>query len=425
MSALSNIVRFVAGALAIGACCPGQQDDAPLAWPDYRGPNANGHAADAEVPMRWSERVNVTFKVPIRGRGWSSPVVGHGRVWVTSATPDGREMYVNAIDVLSGEVLIDKVILAVDSPAKVNKLNSYASPSPVLDGRHVYLHFGTYGTFCLDAQSGEEVWRRTDLTCEHLEGPGSTPVVSHGLLIFNVDGADVQYVVALDKSTGETRWRTNRTVDLGKFPKDLRKAFSTPIVIEVDGNPRVISSGAEATYGYEVGTGREVWRVRHPGFSMSARPVYSGSVLFLNTGFMRTQIYAVRAAGEGDVTDEDVVWKCRRSVPRMSSSLLVDGLYYMVSDGGIVTCLDAGTGKLVWKKRIGNEHSASPVFAAGRIYFFDREGRSTVIAPGRKCKILATNKLASGFMASPAVVGDAFVLRTKTHLYRIETTGGR
>ncbi|MEE2886771.1 MAG: PQQ-binding-like beta-propeller repeat protein [Planctomycetota bacterium] len=425
MASGSIFTHLMAGILALAGTCACQQGTGVLDWADYRGPSADGHAATASVPLRWSESKNVTFKVRIRGRGWSTPVIGHGRAWLTSARPDGHEMSVHAIDVKTGAVLVDRALLEVEKPAKVNRLNSYASPSPVLDDKHVYLHFGTYGTFCLDAETAEEVWKRTDLRCDHMEGPGSTPILYEDLLVFNVDGADVQYVIALDKATGETRWRTNRSVDLKKFPRDLRKAFSTPLVIEVDGEPRIISSGAEATVGYEPVTGREVWRVRHPGFSMSARPLFSEGVLFLNTGFMRTQIYAVQAAGKGDVTEDNVVWKYRRSVPRMSSGLLVDGRYYMVSDGGIVTCLDPVKGQLIWKKRIGNEHSASPVFAGGRIYFFDREGRATVIDPDSKGKILATNKLASGFMASPAVVGDAFLLRTKTHLYRIENPVGR
>lgn len=420
MASVSNLARLAVGILVTASACAGQQDEVALDWPDYRGPHFDGHAGGSAVPLYWSEKKNVTFKVRIRGRGWSSPVVGKGRVWLTSATPDGRQMFVYAIDAVSGKVLIERTILENKKPAKVNKLNSYASPSPVLDSGHVYLHFGTYGTYCLDAETGKEVWKRTDLRCKHMEGPGSSPILHGDLLIFNVDGADVQYVVALDKATGATHWRTHRSVDLSRFQKDLRKAFGTPIVIEVGGKQRVISSGAQGTMGYDLDTGREVWRVRHPGFSMSARPLYRNGVLFLNTGFMRAQIYAVRASGEGDVTEDDVLWKYRRSVPTIPTSLLVGGRYYMVSDGGIVSCLDPADGRMLWKKRIGNQHSASPVYAGGRIYFFDRDGRATVIAPGARCKILATNELSSGFMASPAVVGDAFLLRTKTHLYRIE-----
>ncbi len=425
MLRVSNLARLSAGLLAVAGTCAGQQEEADLPWPDYRGPAADGHAVTAAVPLRWSEKQNVTFRVAVPGRGWSSPVIGGGRVFLTSATEDGKKMFAYAFDVKTGKRLFERTVLRVAKPARVNQLNSYASPSPVLDRKHLYVHFGSYGTLCLRQDTGEEVWRRTDLQCDHMEGPGSTPVLYHDLLVFNVDGGDVQYVVGLDKATGKTRWRTNRSVDFGKLANDQRKAFSTPILIEVAGEPRLISSGARATMGYDPRSGKELWRVRHPGFSMSARPLHADGVLYLNTGFMRSQIYAVRAGGSGDVTDRDVLWQYRRSVPRMSSCLLIEGRLYMVSDGGIVSCVATGEGRMLWRRRIGNEHSASPVYAGGRIYFFDREGQTTVIAPGDKCEILATNELASGFMASPAVVGDAFVLRSKQHLYRIETRSKR
>lgn len=397
---------------------------APLAfaqaWPEYRGPARDGRADAARVPLEWSEKKNLRWKTPIPGLGWSSPVVWNDRIWLTTATEDGRRMFVLAVDFATGEKLVGRMLFENDEPAKKNALNSYASPSPTLEADRVYVHFGTYGTACLHATTGETVWQRRDINCDHMEGPGSSPVLFEDLLIFHVDGGDVQFVIALDKETGATKWQRERSIDFADVPNDLRKAYSTPIFVEVEGAIRMISSGAKATMAYDPRTGEELWRVRHDGFSMSSRPLHQDGVLFLNTGFMRAELLAVRADGEGDVTDDNIVWRYARNVPRMPSPLLIDGRLYMVSDNGIASCLDAKTGERVWQERIGSEHCASPVFAAGRIYFFDREGRSVVIAPGDKFESLAENQLDDGFMASPAIVGDAFVLRTRSHLYRIE-----
>jgi outer membrane protein assembly factor BamB len=397
------------------------QDDAPRAdWPEYRGPTCDGQAPDAAVPLKWSEKSNVRWKTAIAGTGWSSPIVHDGRIWLTTATEDGKRRWAIAVDAASGKILHERVVFEVAEPQHKNALNSFASPSPVADAGRVWVHFGSDGTACLDAQSGATIWERRDLNCDHMEGAGSSPFLFDDLLVCNVDGGDVQYVVALDRETGETRWRTDRDPKLAELAPDLRKAYSTPIAIEVDGAPRLISSGARATVAYDPTNGKELWKVRHIGFSMSPRPLFHAGLVILSTGFMSAQLMGVRAAGEGDVTDTHVAWTWRRNVPKMPSPVLVDGRLYMVSDNGIVTCLEARTGQSLWHERIGGEHCASPLAAAGRIYFFDREGRTLVIAPGEKCRELAENRLADGFMASPAVTGDALILRTTKALYRIE-----
>jgi len=390
-------------------------------WPDFRGPTRDGHAPPAQVPLHWSETRNVRWKVRIPGIAWSSPVVWDGQVWMTTATPKGHEMGVLALDVETGKKLHKRLLIENEEPEEKNPLNSYASPTPAIEEGRIYTHFGSYGTLCLDTGTGETVWARWDLQCDHATGPGSSPIIHEDLLIFHMDGRDVQYVVALDKGTGETRWKTERTIDLTTQPPDMRRAFSTPIVIAVEGAPRLVSTGSQATYAYEPETGKEVWRLFHKGFSQSSRPVQGGGLLFLNTGFTSARLLAVRPGGRGDVTEQDAIaWTSRRSVPTMSSALFVDGRIYMVSDGGVVSCLDAETGESLWAERIGGEFSASPVLVSGRIYFFDREGVAVVIEPGPEFNKLAENTLESGCMASAAVVGDALLLRTKKHLYRLE-----
>lgn len=389
-------------------------------WRDFRGPARNGCVANAAVPLKWSEQENVTWKCKLVGRGWSSPVVEEGKVWLTAATDTGKKLHLIAIDVVTGEQLHEEVVFENEKPQKKNALNSYASPSPVIEPGHVYIHFGTYGTACFDTETFKEVWRRRDLNCDHIAGPGSSPILFEDLLIFNVDGGDVQYVVALDKETGETRWRTDRSIKLSGFPPDLRKAYSTPIVIDVAGNSELISSGAQGSYGYDPRSGAERWHVRHKGFSMSSRPIASDGMVFVTTGFARARMLSVKLPAVDDVTETNIAWRYSRNVPKMASPVLAGNRIFMIDDSGFATCLDHLTGRVLWRKRVGGEHCASPLCIDDRIYFFDRDGKSVVIERADAYRELANNHLEDGFMATPAVVGDAFVMRTREHLYRIE-----
>lgn len=395
-------------------------------WPEYRGPRCDGSALGADVPLEWSEERNVRWKAAVHGRGWSSPVVIGGRIWLTTATPEGRKLSVLALDLDTGKVLVDRVVFEVAAPEERNSLNSYASPSPVVGDGVVFVHFGTYGTACLDAESAETIWERRDLRCDHMEGPGSSPFLRDGRLFVHVDGGDVQYLTALDVLSGETLWRTERSFDLSGLAPDLRKAYSTPILAEVRTDEGVvqelISSAARATYGYDPATGAELWRVRHPGFSMSSRPILVGDIVILSTGFMRAELWAIRVGGRGDVTDSHVVWRNTRGAPTMPSPVVVDGLFFQSSDRGMASCIDIASGETLWQERLGADVCASLLHTEGRVYYFDRDGKTTVIAPGREFKKLAESRLDKGFMASPAVVGDALLLRTETHLYRIEAT---
>jgi outer membrane protein assembly factor BamB len=405
-------------------------------WPDYRGPSANGHASAPGakkalgLPLHWSESENVKWKTAIHDLGWSTPVVMGGKVWLTTATKDGHDFYVLCVDAGSGKVLLDKKLFHADKPEPLgNAMNCYASPSPVLEKGRVYVHFGTYGTACLDSDSYKVLWTRDDLHCRHWRGPGSSPVVYKDLLILTMDGIDVQYIVALNKKTGKTVWKTPRSVkwdDLDRNGKpiaggDLRKGYGTPIFLSVNGKTQMISTAAKALYSYDPETGKEIWQVRHHGHSSAARPVFGLGMVFLSTAYGKTELLAVRPDGKGDVTDSHVAWRTVRGSMQKPSPVLVDGLLYTVSDdGGVVTCLEAKNGKEVWRQRVGGSYSACLLYADGHLYCFSMEGKAAVLKAGRKAEVLATNKLADGFMASPAVSGKALILRTKTHLYRIE-----
>lgn len=387
-------------------------------WPQFRGPAGDGHAEGTSLPTTWSEATNVLWKTPIHGRGWCSPVVWGNQIWLTTATEDGTEMSVLCLDRDSGEVLRDQKLLHNENPRFCHALNSYASPTPVVEEGRVYVHFGSYGTACLDTATGETIWMRKDLPCNHWRGPGSSPILFDGMLIVHFDGYDHQYVVALDKENGQTIWKRDREIDYGTDNGDLMKAYATPIVVRVGDRDQLISPAAKATLAYDVRTGEELWRIRYEQHSATARPLFGNGRFFINTGFPKAQLWAVRVGGSGDVTDTHVDWRVTQSVPSMPSQLLIGRQIYMIHDG-VATCLNAETSRVIWKKRVAGKYSSSPLYADGKIYFFSHEGKTTVIRPGTTFDQLAVNELDDGFMASPAVTGDSLILRTRSHLYRI------
>jgi len=390
-------------------------------WPEFRGPTGDGHADSTGLPVTWSETENVAWTTAIPGRGWSSPVIWHEQIWLTTATPDGKEMFAVCVDRATGQIVRHVKVFDTPRPEPIALVNSYASPTPAIEAGRLYAHYGTYGTACLDTATGEILWTRRDLNCDHHEGPGSSPILFENLLIVHVDGRDVQYVVALDKHTGKTVWKTNRSVDYSSYMINLHKAFCTPQVITSGGRLQLISPGSMATMGYDPRTGEELWKVRYRGWSMVPRPLFGHGLIFFINDYERPELWAVRPDGQGDVTDTHVAWTIRRGMPRQPSLLLIGDLLHMVSDDGVVYAIDAMTGAEVWKDRLDGSYSASPIYADGRIYFFNRDAVTTVIEPGRQFKVLAVNRLdPEQLMASPAVAGKALFLRTRTHLYRIE-----
>jgi len=391
-------------------------------WPQFRGPDGNGVSKATGLPVTWSEQDNVRWKVPIHGRAWSSPIVLGDQVWMTTATPDGKQLFAIAIAKDTGKVLHDLKLFDVATPQFAHAFNTYASPTPVAEPGRVYVTFGSPGTAAIDSATGKTLWTRRDLECNHFRGAGSSPIIFRDLLIMHFDGSDVQYVVALDKRTGKTAWKTPRSIDFqdlepnGK-PKadgDFRKAFATPQIVTSQGKPVLISLGSKAAYAYDPLTGRELWRhEEREQFSASTRPVVGDGVVYYPTGFNTGQVVAM-------TPDGTVKWKAPRGAPNKPSLLLLDGLLFMVNDTGIVTCLSAADGSEVWRSRISDSYSSSPVAAEGRIYFSSEDGKTTVIEAARTFKVLAENVLDDGIMASPAIDGRALYLRTKSHLYRIE-----
>ncbi len=398
-------------------------------WPDYRGPSQDGHSQEKGLPLKWSESKNVVWKTPIHGRAWSSPVVWGNQVWLTTATKDGKSLSAICVDRKNGKILLDRVLFKVEKPRPLgNTVNTYGSPSPVIEEGRVYIHFGSYGTACLDTKTFKEIWQRRDLPCNHFRGPASSPILFEDLIIFHMDGSDHHYIVALNKKTGDNVWKTPRSTDYGDLDKngkpkrdgDFRKAYNTPILIKADGKLQLISPAAKAVYSYNPRTGKEYWQVRYPGHSTASRTVVGDNLAFVNSGYAKAQLWAVKLDGKGEVTKSHVEWKYTKSVCNRSSPIYLDGYLYFVNDKGIAGCLEAKTGREVWRGRLGGNYSACPVLVDGKIYFFSEEGKTSVVQPGKELKILAENELDDGFMASPAVAGGAFFLRTRSHLYRIE-----
>jgi outer membrane protein assembly factor BamB len=398
-------------------------------WPEFRGPSGQGAVDATSLPLKWSETENVRWKTAIHGRAWSSPVLDDRQIWLSTANPKGTELSALCVDPASGAIIRDLKLFDVENPQYAHPFNTYASPTPVLEKDRVYITFGSPGTACLDRETGKVVWERRDLKCNHFRGAGSSPMIYKDLLIMNFDGSDHQYVIALDKKTGKTVWQTDRSIDFkdltpeGKVSADgdWRKAFSTPVIGRFDGRDLLISHGSKAVYGYEPLTGKELWHVEEQKtHSGSGRPSAAHGLIYVSMGHSKSELWAIKPGGSGDVTESHVAWKVKRNVPTRSSPLLADDLLFMVDDGGIASCLDAKTGQEIWNERIGGTYSAAPIWGAGRVYFFSEDGRTTVVEAGRNFKVLATNQLGDGFMASPAVLGNSLVLRSKTHLYRID-----
>lgn len=399
-------------------------------WPQFRGPDGNGHARAAGLPTNWSESQSVVWKTPIHDRGWSSPVIYGNQIWLTTGTKDGRQLFALCLDKQTGRIIRDIKLFEVAQPQYAHPFNTYASPTPVIEEGRVYITFGSPGTACIDTKTFKVIWERRDIECNHFRGAGSSPIIFRNLLLMHFDGSDHQFVMALDKRTGRTVWRTKRSVDFRDLDKkgqpaaegDYRKAFATPHVALINGQWEMISLGSRAAYGYDPMTGRELWRVEeHEQFSASTRPVLGHGMLFFPTGFSAGQLFAVRAGGRGVVTNSHVAWKLKRGVSNKPSILLIDDLIYMIGDAGILSCVEAKTGQLVWLKRIGGEFSASPIYADGKIWLFDEEGKATVFKPGRAFEPVAENRLDEGCLASPAASGKALFVRTRTHLYRLES----
>jgi outer membrane protein assembly factor BamB len=388
-------------------------------WPEFRGPGGQGHSAATQPPVEWSTEKNVIWKQPIPGEGWSSPVVSRGQVFLTtgvSGTGMGPSLRALALDAATGRILWNTEVFAPaeSSSQAIHNKNSPASPTPIIEGDRLYVHFGHHGSACLD-RTGKIIWRNRSLGYESVHGNGGSPIIVDDKFIYHADGAKEPFAVALDKQTGKVVWKSIRTA-----PVKQTFSFSTPLLITAGGRRQIISPASGAVLALDPQDGRELWRVRYAGgYSVVPRPVFAEGLLFIGTGYNRADLLAIRPDGEGDVTDTHIAWRTTKGAPLTPSVVNVGSEVYAVSDMGIATCFDAKTGTVHWQERIEGNYSASPLAAAGRIYFQNETGTGVVLKAGREFTKLATNKLDEKTLASYAVIGNSFLIRTAGHLYRI------
>ena len=392
-------------------------------WSQFRGHFGNGIIKSTSAPINWSENRNIDWKTPIHDRGWSSPVIWNDQIWMTTATKEGNKMYAICVNKLSGKVEHDIHVFDVKSPQAITNENTYASPTPVVEEGRVYVHFGTYGTACISTKDGQILWKRRDLNCDHEigAGPASSPFIYNNFLIFNVDGRDVQYVIALNKETGETAWKTNRSVDFSDVQINQRKAYGTPFIIPRGNTNQMVSIGAKGVYSYDPENGKELWKAEHRGWSIAPRPVYGEGLVFTMIDRDRPEMWAIDPSGSGDITETHIEWKETKRMPPRASPIFFKGLLFVVDRNGYISCLEAKTGKSLWQKRMKGRFSASPVLANDLLYFFNEDTVCTIIKPVKELIIVAENKLSDGkLLATPAFDENSIYIRTENNLYRIK-----
>jgi len=394
-------------------------------WPIFRGPNGDG-VVGKSLPVEWGTDKNITRRTEIPGEGWSSPVTAGNRIYLTAAIPSGEgdEAQANQqytlsliiIDALSGEMVATVPIMeqTAEKPARIHRKNSHASPTPVIEGDRIYVHFGYQGTACLSL-SGDVLWKNRDLYFKPTHGNGGSPVLVGGNLIFTCDGDTEPKIVALNAENGQLAWSTAR-------PVSAKKTFSfcTPAVIDVDGQIQVIAPGSDCVLALDPATGETIWDVRYEGYSVVPKPIYHRGLVFISTSFDHSKMLAIRPDGKGLVTETHVAWQLDRNVPKTPSMIAHDGLVYSISDDGIATCVEAETGDPVYRKRIGGNYSASPLLAGNHLYFTSEDGVTTVVRAGQDFEEVGSNALEERTLASLAVLGDSILLRTATALYRIQ-----
>ena len=391
-------------------------------WPQFRGPDGQGHSKEKNVPLEWSDEKNVKWKMAVPGKGFSSPVIFNKQIWMTSAENEGKSLHAICLDKTSGKLIHNIKVITTDNPGPLHRLNGYASPTPAIDKEHVFVHFGPRGTACLN-KKGEVIWKNTNLDYNVIQGGASSPILHNDILFLTCDGIDFQFLVALEKQTGKVIWKQDRGhLEAAAQKRAIAKmSYSTPLIQSVGGTNQLVCSGADHVASYNINDGKEIWWMPYNGFSIVGRPSY-GNSLFYVVGSIRQDhfcIYAIQP-GKGQLKNKQIKWKYSKGVPHVSSPILVDTEIYFVHDGGVASCLNAITGELIWNERLGGNYDASPIEIQNRLYFLNREGKTTVLSAGKKFDKLATNQLKGIFKASPAVADEALFLRSDTHLFRIE-----
>ncbi len=399
----------------------------PQNWTHFRGSGMDGHANVEKAPLSWSNTENVVWKVPVKGLGYSSPVVYGNQIWLTSAARDGKEFYTLCYDFETGKLLDEKTVFISENPQRIHSTNSYATPTPCIEDGFVYVNYGGFGTACINTNNFEVVWKREDMPCEHMQGPASSIILYKNMLIVHLEGTKDPYVAALDKRTGKTIWKSVRPAAVyNKVEPVSRKSYQTPIVINVNGKELLVSNASQMCFAHDVNTGEVVWTLWYGFDSTISQPLYYDGLVYVNSGWIFednkpffARMFAVDPTGEGDISKTKVKWMCEKDVPQIPTPVIVDGKMYMVHDRGLVTCLDPKTAGAIWSHKLKGNFNASPVYAAGNIYFINLKGVCTIIKPGDALNLVAENSIHEKVKATPVFVGDKMILRSDKFLYLI------
>jgi outer membrane protein assembly factor BamB len=428
-------LRSLAGAFGTLLFIVAFASAADISWPEKSGPTSDGHVAEADavgLPTTWDEPSgkNIAWKIALEGEGHSTPVIGDGKLWFTAANEDGKQQYIYCVSADDGRVIHHKLLFENESPEPLgNPINSYASPSCVLEADALYVHFGTYGTARLNPQTAEIVWQRRDINVRHYRGPGSSPVVFENLLILTFDGIDRQFITALDKTTGKTVWETPRSHDYkdlneqGK-PKgdgDYRKAYHTPTVAAVAGRPVLFSVASKAAFGLDPYTGKELWVFEHENMNAAPRTLFLPGMAIINSGSERANLYGVKLdeTTQGNITESHKLWHRKKANAALSSPVLIGERLFFITNQGVCYSVDGRSGEEIYAQRIGGAFCASPIVAGNLIYFTDEAGVTTVVRAASEFEEVAVNHLDDGMRASPAAAKGAIYMRTFKHLYKI------
>lgn len=391
-------------------------------WPAWRGPRGDGTSAETGLPVRWSAKENITWKTPIPGIGHSSPVVQGNRIFLTTCLLDTQERVLLCLDRKSGNILWQQVCLNTPLEKK-HKLNSFASSTPATDGEFVWTTFldtndplaPTIQVFCYTAD-GKKVWQKSPGKFFSRHGFCSSPTLYKDLVIVNGDQDALAYIVALDKKTGEEKWRADRP--------NRTRSYCAPLLVDAGGKTQLVLSGSKCVASYDPSNGKQHWLIDGPTEQYVASLVYGEGLLFLTTGFPEYHNMAIRPDGTGNVTNSHIEWH-EKKVPARKASyvpspIAADRFFYVVSDVGYLNCFDAKTGERLYMEPLGRHHSASPVRVGNLLYFPDDDGITHVLKVGSTFEVVARNALGDECYASPALSAGQIFLRTQRYLWCIE-----
>ncbi len=386
-------------------------------WPQFRGPNGDGHSDSKSLPLKWDRNRGVTWKIILSGKAWSSPIcIGEQIILSNAVEKEGNLLLeVISVDFNSGQIQWREKLFEYGNQSRIHRKNSYASPTPFYDNENIYVHFGNLGTACVNL-SGDLIWK-IKLDYEPVHGSGASPVIYKNLLLLSADGKENPSLYALDKKTGKIKWRSLRD-------SQARKNFSfcTPIIVEIDGGIQVVSPASDFVFGYDL-EGNQIWKFNYPnGYSVVPRPIFYQGIIYVSSGYDSPVFYAIKLGGRGDITKTNLAWKTRKGAPRNSSPVIVNELLFMAADNGVVSCLNASSGNLVWMERVAGSCSPSLLHSNGKIFLTDETGKTFIFEAKKNYNLLATNDLKEKMLASPVVCKDSLLLRTELGLWRIDSS---